>query len=264
MGRLSLSYLVLIAACGRMGFDDNPPAVGGANAGRDASTTTGRDGASADAAVPDGASATGIAFVGSPIQHTGPMGSFDSTALQATNSGDAIALLVACAGSQTPTSVTVSALGWSFFQLAPVTVNSGGQVYAAAYGAIAPNTAQATLSISWTGGNCNRGQSALADEFTHTDPTGSSTTFDATSANSGAGDCTTKLTTAHDGDAVWAGCYAATSLTAVGAGYTKSAADTVGDFAEYKLTTDPANTVEAVTFANPNGYVVVAATLKPM
>ena len=44
----------------------------------------------------------------------------------------------------------------------------------------------------------------------------------------------------------------------------QSATDTVGDFAEYKLTTDPPNTVEQVTFANPNGYVVVAATIKPL
>ena len=58
--------------------------------------------------------------------------------------------------------------------------------------------------------------------------------------------------------------YAATSVTAPGTGYTKSATDTVGDFAEYKLTNDPANTPEPVTFTNPNSYVVVATTVKPM
>lgn len=270
VGRLALSLLIAIAACGRMGFDDNPPIVGDGTKGDGASVTDGGgdgmspDGGPSDGMMPDGSSAMAVAFVGSPIQHTGPKSSMDSVAFQATNAGDAITIMVACAASQVPSTVALSAPGWTFFQLAPITVNSGGQVYGAAYGAIAPNTASATLTITWTNSTCNRGQSILADEFTNNDQTGNSITFDATSANSGAGNCTTSLTTAHAGDAVWAACYAATALTGVGAGYTKSAADTVGDFAEYKLTADPANTVEAVTFMNPNGYVVVAATIKPI
>ena len=163
-----------------------------------------------------------------------------------------------------PTSVSVTVPGWTLTPLVPLTANTVGQVYAASYGAIAPDTQQATLSVTWTGGNCNRGKSALADELTRTDPTGGTTTFDASTSAMGAGDCMTTVTTAHDGDAVWAACYAATAVSAPGAGYTKSAADTVGDFAEYKLTNDPANTPEPVTFTNPNGYVVVATTIKPL
>jgi len=253
-----------------MGFQDNPPMVADGTPAGDGTSGTdgGGDGTSPDGGpsdgTPDASSATAIAFVGSPLQHTGPMGSTDSTPLQAANAGDAVAIMVACAGSQVPSNVAISAPGWTFFQLAPITVNSAGQVYGAAYGAIAPNTTSVTIAITWTGANCNRGQSILADEFTHNDPTGNSITFDATAANSGAGNCTTSITTAHDADTVWAACYAATALTGVGAGFTKSAADTVGDFAEYKLTADPANTVEPVTFMNPNGYVVFAATIKPI
>jgi hypothetical protein len=248
VGRLLL--LCLLVGCGRVGFED---------------TTTAADGTPApDGGSNDAAPTTGIAFVSSPIQHTGPKATSDSVALQATNANDALAILVACAGSQIPSTVTVSAPGWTFTQLAPLTKNTVGQVYAAAFGAIVPDTTATTLTIDWGGTNCNRGQSSLADEFTRTDPTGGTTTFDSTNAASGAGDCTTSVTTANANDAVWAACYAATALTGVGPGYTKSAADAVGDFAEYKLTTDAASTTEQVTFTNPNGYVVVAASIKPL
>ena len=241
--------LATLGACGRIGFE-GPTATAGddvpaSDAGSDAPTN-------------------GIAFVGSPIQHTGSMGSTDSATFNATNAGDALLFFVACAGSQVPTSVAVSAPGWTFTALAPVTTNLAGQVYAASFGAIAPDAQPATLTVTWTGGNCNRGKSILADELTRTDPTGGATTFDAYSSSMGAGDCTTSVTTAHANDAVWAACYAATAVSDVGPGYTRSAADSVGDFAEYRLTTDPPNTVEQVTFANPNGYVVVAATIKPL
>lgn len=243
-------FIATLAACGRIDFNER--ATSDATAGDDSPGSN------------DAPPGTGVAFVGSPIQHTGPKATSDSVALQASNTGDALLFLIACAGSQIPSSVLISAPGWTFTQLAPVTANNLGQVYAAAFGAIAPNTTATTLVINWGGTNCNRGQSALADEFTRTDPTGGSTTFDATNAASGAGDCTTPGTTGNANDAVWAGCYAATALTGVGAGYTKSAADTVGDFAEYKLTADPAGTAEPVTFSNPNGYVVLAATIKPL
>lgn len=243
MGRLLL--LSLLVGCDRLGFEAAPSADGATDPS------------------PDGP-ATGIAFAGSPLGHTGPMGASDSVALQATRTGDALLFLVACAGSQIPSSVLISAPGWSFSELVPLTKNTTAQVYAVAFGAIAPDTAATTLSIMWTGSNCNRGQSVLADEFTRTDPTGGATTFDAANAASGAGDCTTSVTTAHANDAVWAACYAATAVSGVGPGFMQSAADTVGDMAECKLTADPPNTIEDVTFFNPNGYVVVAATLKPL
>jgi hypothetical protein len=256
VGRLFLLCLV-VGACGRLGFE---PAAHDGSAVASIDTSAASD-ATDDGA--DGANAAAIAFVGSPIQHTGPMGASDTVTLQATNAGDALVFLVACAGSQTPTGVTIAAPNWAFTPLSPLTLNTVGQVYAASFGAIAPDTAAVTLTINWASSNCNRGQSTLADELTNVDPTGSTTTFDAHEQASGAGDCTTSVTTGNANDAVWAGCYAATSVTAPGAGYTKSAADTVGDFAEYKLTTDPAGTVETPTFTNPNGFVISAVTIKP-
>lgn len=255
MGRLFLLCLV-VGACGRLGFE---PASHDGSAAAAIDTTAATDASSAG----DGTNAAAIAFVGSPIQHTGPMGASDTVTLQATNAGDALVFLIACAGSQTPTGVTLAAPNWAFTPLSPLTLNAVGQVYAASFGAIAPDTAAVTLTINWASSNCNRGQSTLADELTNTDPTGSTTTFDAHNEASGAGDCTTTVTTGNANDAVWAGCYAATSVTAAGPGYTKSAADTVGDFAEYKLTTDPSGTVETPTFTNPNGFVISAVTIKP-
>jgi hypothetical protein len=256
VGRLYL--LCLVGACGRLGFDPTSH-DGSAVAATDASAASD---ATADSAA-DGANAAAIAFVGSPIQHTGPMGASDSVTLQATNAGDALVFLVGCAGSQIPTGVTLAAPNWAFTPLSPLTLNNAGQVYAASFGAIAPDTATVTLTINWASANCNRGQSTLADELTNVDPTGSTTTFDAHNQASGAGNCTTSVTTGNANDAVWAGCYAATSVTSPGPGYTKSAADAVGDFAEYKLTTDPSGTVETPMFTNPNGFVISAITIKP-
>lgn len=245
MGRLLL--LCLLVACGRLGFDDASHGSGSA----------------ADASADGSTISDAIAFVASPIQHTGPKAAVDTVMFQATHAGDALLILVACASAQQPTAVTLSAPNWAFTPLSPLTANTAGQVYAASFGAIAPDTAAVTLSISWTSSSCNRGQSALGDELANVDPTGSTTTFDNHAEASGAGNCATTVTTGNANDAVWSGCYAATSVTAPGAGYTKSAADMVGDFDEYKLTTDPMGTMESVSFTNPNGFVISAVTIKP-
>jgi hypothetical protein len=260
VGRLFL--LCLVGACGRIGFDATASSDG-SGTGSNYDGLPGPD-ASHDAATSDGASPPAIAFVGSPIQHTGPKAAVDTVTFQATKAGDAVLILVACASAQQPTAVNLSATNWAFTPLSPLTINTAGQVYAASFGALAPDTAPVTLTINWTSSNCNRGQSALGDEFTNIDPTGTTTTFDAHAEAAGAGNCTTSITTGHANDTVWAGCYAATALTGVGAGYTKSAADMVGDYAEYKLTTDPMGTMEAVSFSNPNGYVISAVTIKPL
>ena len=65
-------------------------------------------------------------------------------------------------------------------------------------------------------------------------------------------------------DAVWAGCYTGTALVSVGAGYTKAADDGNGDWAEYKVTTDPAGTMETAAFSNAaQPWALAAVTLKP-
>jgi hypothetical protein len=52
-------------------------------------------------------------------------------------------------------------------------------------------------------------------------------------------------------------------VTAVGAGFVKGADDRVGDWSAYKLTSDPAGTVERVQFTNSVAYVLSIVTLAP-
>lgn len=74
--------------------------------------------------------------------------------------------------------------------------------------------------------------------------------------------CTIPL--GHPGGAVWAARNSDSSVNAVGPGFTKGADDNVGDWSEYRITDDPAGTVESVAFANDNvGYVLSMVTLKP-
>jgi hypothetical protein len=73
MGRTWPLVLAMLGACGRIGFD-GPTASGGDSApSNDASSD---------------ASSSGIAFVGSPIQHTGTMGATDTATFNATSAGD--------------------------------------------------------------------------------------------------------------------------------------------------------------------------------
>lgn len=222
------------------------------------------DGAAAsDSASGDGATATAIAYVKAVAEEYPGMGATDSFTLQAVNAGDAIVFMIACAGSGTPTDVSVTAPGWTLLALGPVTYDSAGQVAAASFGALAPDTNPVTVSLSWTGTNCNRGKTELADEFTNIDSTSAAAAFDAHAEAPGAGNCTATVTTGHDRDAVWGACYSATMATAIGSGFTAAATDSHGDFAEYAVTTDPAGTPETVTIVNANSYVMVAVSLKP-
>ncbi|MGE5186404.1 MAG: hypothetical protein ACM31C_30320 [Acidobacteriota bacterium] len=244
--------LCALAACGRIGFETGAQPVGGGDAGADGAITSG-----------DGAPATAIAYVQALAERYPGMGATDSFTLQAVTAGDAVAFMVACAGSGTPTGVSVTAPGWALLSLAPVTIDAPAQIAAASFGAIAPDTQPVTVSVAWAGTNCNRGKTELADELTNTDPTSAAAAFDAHAEAPGTGNCTTTVTTGHDDDAVWAACYSATMATAVGSGYLPAATDGNGDFAEYAVTTDPAGTAETPTMVNPNGFVIVAASLKP-
>jgi hypothetical protein len=236
VGRFVL--LCLLAACGRVGFATERAAAG------DATSDTVGDGP------------PGIVYVGPVAQRYPGMGPADTFALQAGAAGDAIVMMVACAGSGTPTGVTVTAAGWTFTSLDPLTIDSFAQIAGASFAAIAPDTAATTVSVTWTS-NCNRGKTEVADEFAST------TGVDVHAAAQGTGNCTTSVTTGHAGDAVWAACYSATTLTSIGAGFTLGATDSHGDYAEYELTSDPAGTVEQISFTNTNGFVVVAAALAP-
>ncbi len=251
MGRLVL--LCWLAGCGRIGFQTGAQPVGGGDGGADVAGTGSGDG-------PPG---TAIAYVHALAERYPGMGAADSFTMQAVTAGDAIAFMVACAGSGTPTAVSVTAPGWALLPLSPVTIDAPAQIAAASFGALAPDTQPVTVSVTWSGTNCNRGKTELVDELTNTDTTSAAAAFDAHAEAPGTGNCSTTVTTGHDNDAVWAACYSATMATALGSGYLPAATDGNGDFAEYAVTTDPAGTAETPTMVNPNGFVIVAVSLKP-
>jgi hypothetical protein len=191
---------------------------------------------------------------------TGPVDNFMANAQQ---QGNAVVLLVACAGSTMPTGVSVSAMGWSFDPLGPITGTA--DEWAASFGAIAPDAEPALFRVSWTGSGCDNARAELGDEFTNTDPAGGAITFDMHSEAAGSGTAMAIVTTGHANDAVWGACVSSGTLTDVGVGYTKGADNSRGDWSEHLITTDAAGTTEQVTFKNAsaNGYVLTTVTIKP-
>jgi hypothetical protein len=236
-----LLLLTLLAGCDQVfGLADRPDAAPGAAD------------APSEMAMP-------IQWVQPFAQHDTPTagGTTTNFVAQAADAGDAVVLLVGCLTGQEPTGLAVTAPGWTFRQLG--IISGTGTVWAAVVGAIAPDTNPVTVTVSWVTPNCQE-IVQLGDEFMNTDPAGGLMTFDANALTSGTGDCTAMVTTRNPGDAIWGGCYSTANLTSISEGYTKGADTGGGEWSAYKITTDPAGTVETVTFGNPvNAYNVMGA-----
>ncbi|MEO6774992.1 MAG: hypothetical protein ABI467_18650 [Kofleriaceae bacterium] len=188
----------------------------------------------------------------------------DTFTVQAHAAGNAIVMQVGCAANATPTSVSVTAPGWTWTQLGPILANTASTERAAIVVAIAPDASPIQLTVHWTGSTCGSSVNDLGDEFAMTDPAGGMITFDSAVQTQGQGPCTGMITTGHASDVVWGACDTSNGVSSVGAGFTKSADDGAGDWSEYKVTIDPAGTVETPSFANANnGFVVSMVTLKP-
>ena len=236
--------LLGLAACGRVGFD----------------ARTASDAMVADAAA-DGARDAALApvsYVGVfAARHPGA-GATDTFTAAAGAAGDTIVILVACSDATAPTSVTLTAPGWTFALLDALAGSPTTQLYVASFHAAAPDTANATFTVTWSGSTCQVGKAELGDEFANV------AAIDAHTIGGGNGACSAQLATGHANDAIWGACFDATSITAVGPGYTKGADNGGGDWSEYKLTADPAGTIEQVTFQSPNvGFEIATASLAP-
>jgi len=248
---LAVSCAGAVSGCGRVGFDV-------ADVRRDAGSID----APTDAPI-DGAPSP-VVYVGPFVQRSTGAGPTDSFLAQARAAGDAVLIQVTCSGTAIPTGASVTAAGWSFTQLGPITASSQSSERSATFAAIAPDAVRTTVSLSWTGSNCGGGKNHVGDEFAMTDPAGGTLTFDAANATEGQGNCVGTVRTGHAGDAVWAACDSESSVTAVGAAFTKAADDGVGDWSEYAITDHPAGTLVPVEFTNDNvGYVLSMVTLKP-
>lgn len=175
--------------------------------------------------------------------------------------GHAVVMQVGCSGSAAPSAVAVSAPGWNLMPIEPLLFSQG--VSEATYGATVPSATPTTVTVTWTGSTCESGNAVLADEFANTDPRGGAFTFDkhVQTAGTGSGACNATVETGSPNEAVWAACLA--NVAGAGSGYTLAGNDGNNDESEYKVTTDPANTSELVTFSNATPYLVSVVTLRP-
>jgi hypothetical protein len=188
----------------------------------------------------------------------------DTFVVSAAQVGNAIVLHVECDSTSQPTAVSLTAPGWTFVQLSPITGSTTGE-WAASFGAVAPDVASDSVTVTWTSGSPCSAIDELGDEFEGNDPAGGTTTFDAHAEQGGTDSaCATTVVTQHAGDAIWAAC-TDTALTAPGLGFTMSVDDMAGDWTEYMLASDPTNTPEAVSFAHTStsNYVVTAVSIRP-
>lgn len=199
------------------------------------------------------------------VQQSVPGASNTSTFnTSATTAGDAICVQIAAAASTLPTSATLTASGWTFTQIAPV---SGLTVWtatavAATFCAIAPNTSSVTFTATFIAGSGYAAISILGDEFSGNDTTGGTTTFEsANSATATSGSPTVNVTPVSNNDGLWGACQDTTS--AVLAGFTKGADDTQGDWTEWKILSGQAGTPQTVSFTGGPGYIIQAVAIKP-
>ncbi len=248
-GPVALVCGVLATACGRIGFTPPKP-----DALTDVEADASLDGTSGDPPAM-------ISWLQPFVQRHRGSGTSDSFTAQA-GAGHAVVMQVACATGGTPSSVAVSAPGWNFRPIDPLFNSPTQGVWAATFGAMSPSASSVTVSVVWAVSDCVGGIAELGDEFANAEPAGGAMTFDAHVQTLGTGNCTATVTTGYPNEAVWGACLAV-AVTGVGSGYTLGANDSAGDLSEYKLTTDPAGTLEVVTFANPAAFVMSVVTIKP-
>jgi hypothetical protein len=235
--------LVILAGCGRIDFDvTTGPSLG--DGGGEMTPSV-------------------ISWVQS-FAHMGT-GPTHTTMIQAQNAGDAIVFHIECGDNTAmPTGVTITSPGWTFAAIGSLAGSLAAGGWGQTFGAIAPDTAAATLTVTWAGTTCFNGTPDLGDEFAGNDQTGGSITFDGHAEASGSGDPNIIITTGNARDAVWAGAASSSMLQGIGAGYTMGANDGGGDLTEYKVTTDPAGTPEAATFSNGTSlFVITGVSIKP-
>lgn len=236
---------MLAVGCGRIGFD--------ATVSRDSATAPG------DAPAPSIAwRKTLVAINTNAGENTV---TFTVTPLAA---GDVALFHTMCPSGAAPTAVTLSAPGWTFTPISPMTGTTAIGFWTASFGAITPSTTAVTWTLEWTDSSACGTLIALGDEFANVAQTGGAITFDAHGEGVGTGNCATTLTTGYDREALWAACTSKTALVAIEPGYTKAADDGTGDWSEYRIANDPAGTAEQLTFTNAPAmdFAITAVSLR--
>lgn len=168
----------------------------------------------------------------------------------ASTTGDGLLFQISCAASTTVSATSMSATGWTFTQIGSIngTTTTG---FGALFRAYAPNTSAATVTFSFTAttGGCGAFMNVLVDEFSGMNATNF---VDVSTPGTGTtGICSYSVTPTVNNDALWGGCNGA--VTAVGAGFTKGADDTGGDWSEYKLLSGGSGSAQTVPFTGTSG-----------
>jgi hypothetical protein len=239
--------VVAIAACGRIGFDSVSP--GGGDGGGPLGDT-GSKGDGAPAAIMH---QSGFGSVPGP-------GRTEFIPLQASAAGDAVVIMIGCAGNNEPTAASMSAPGWTFTQLVGVNGGAPGP-WAATFGAIAPNANATTATGVFTvQSTCQGSMAYVGDVFSNTDQSGGSMTFDGTGGANGGGNCDGTVVTGSADETIWAACMAA-MVTGAGPGYMQSQGGGVGS--EYEMTTVPAGTTVDAPFVSSGTNVMMVVAIRP-
>ena len=168
--------------------------------------------------------------------------------------------LVVLIGCRSPgiTAMSLTAPGWTFTPISGLVGPSSFFDFISTFGAITPNTAPVTFTVTLTGGNGNCTSNdtlVLVDEFSGNDVTGGTTTFDAHNESldtASSVPCTgAPVTPANNNDAIWYACF--DNVTGVSGGYTKGQDDGNGDWSEYKILSGGSGVAQSPGFTiNPS------------
>lgn len=210
-----------------------------------------------------------ITHVQSKNAVSGSIGTNPNTfSFTAANANDAVCFFISgTTSSGTVTGITLTSPGWTITQIVSVFGPGGTTGYAAAFGAISPNTSASTFTFTYSGSSPSLSfQIVFVDEFTATDTTGSTTTFDAHNSGSSASTfANVSVTPANDNDAVWFGISDNTNTTTPSAGsFSTGCNDAGGDATEYQILTGGSGTPLSSNWNSASGaYLMAGMSIKP-
>jgi hypothetical protein len=202
------------------------------------------------------------ATAGTGNMAAGAGGTTKSFTYTASATGNAVLLWVSMLPASTsPTTCSLSATGWAFTQIGGIVDGGTSGGCAAIFRAYAPNTSQATITMTWNQTAANF-YNDLIDEFSGADTTNF---VSASNSGTGSGTPTVSVTPVDPNCMLWAACN--DSVTAVGAmgglTPTKGADDAQQDVAEYRVFVGSSGAPLTCTLVGSGTYIVGAVAIKP-
>jgi hypothetical protein len=176
-----------------------------------------------------------------------------------TTTNDGVLFYEICSDTSTATGVTLTASGWTTTEIGSI-VGSTTAGWSAVFQAYAPNTTQATFTVTWTGGtSCNNFMADLVDEFSGMDGTNFVDASNSSTAT-GSGCGMLSVTPVANNDGIWFGC--ADSVTGTGT-YTKGADDLANDWTEWAILSGGAGVPQAAAWTTSGAMTTWGVAIKP-